>query len=201
MKNSKFKNKTIIGLTGGIATGKSTVARIFESLGIKVIYLDKIAKQILEKGTKWHKEVTSNFTEAVVNGEIDRKKLREIIFNDTHKKSLLEKITHPLIMRQTKNEIANSNEKVIVIEAPLLFEAGFDCLTDFVICTVCDLDTQISRLTARDNIDKDLALKMINSQMNLNLKSQKSDFVIDTTAGVDEIRQEVFKMLTMNNLN
>src|SRR5690554_3104871 len=120
----------LIGLTGGIASGKSTVSSYLEELGAIIIDADKIAKYTLKKGEKAFKGVIDYFGEDILNrdGEINRSKLARIIFNDQKKRKILENITHPIIIKKINKKIEEYQEsnRIIILDAPLLFEVGLD---------------------------------------------------------------------------
>ena len=170
----------IIGLTGGIGTGKSAVAECFGAMGAEIVGTDEIARKVVEPGTIGFDALIKVFPEAFLNGVLNRRFLREIIFNDPQKRAQLEAVTHILILGEVLNRIKNSVMKVIVIEAPLLFETGLEKVTNITVCTVCELSERIRRICARDNCSQELAEKMIAAQMDNDRKAARCDYVIDT---------------------
>ncbi len=190
-------NKLIIGLTGGIASGKTTVVRILDDLGAYIIDADGIAHQILQKKQEGWQKVVGEFGKEILSedGKIDRKSLGEIVFNDKNKLKKLEKITHPLIIKKIKDEINNNQDQdVIVIEAPLLYEAGIDNLMDQIWVVYVDRNTQIKRLKERNQYNKEDAQKRINSQLSLEKKKEMADEVIDNTGSREELKKQVKKL-------
>ncbi|MBI5574691.1 MAG: dephospho-CoA kinase [Elusimicrobia bacterium] len=165
----------IIGLTGGIASGKTTVLNQFRKLGIKTISCDEIAKKIFYKkniGIKIKK----------IFGILDRKKIAKIIFSDFTKRKQLEKITHPLIIKELKKQLKSLTTYHLpltaVVDVPLLFEARLEKMFDKIIVVYCKKNQQISRLMKRDKLTKSEATKRIASQMSLSKKIKLADFVL-----------------------
>lgn len=155
-----------IGLTGGIASGKSTVASVFESHGAPVIYADKIAREVVAKGSKGLEAIRQTFGESVINnaGELNRSALRDIVFSDQNKKKCLESILHPLIRaRSDELEIAarESGAPYVVFEVPLLLETGRHKDMNKVIVVDVSEKMQISRVMTRDNCSEDQAEKIL----------------------------------------
>ena len=186
----------IIGLTGGIATGKSTVSKILRDLNIKVIDADKIAHNVLE-----HEDVINKiqdvFSKNVVNenGKIDRKKLGKIVFEDNKKLKKLESITHPKILEIIDYKLKESKDELIVLDAPLLFETSLDNKVDEIWVVYANEETQINRLKKRDNLNKKEALDRINSQMDLDKKANKADIVIKNESTIEALENKVKKLI------
>lgn len=189
--------KLVVGITGGIACGKSNVCNNIRDLGYKVLDCDKISYELSLKGNALYKKIIEAFGSEILlsNGEIDRKGLGEIIFKDSSKRVLLNSISHPLIKDELIKQIALLNEDIIFIEVPLLYEAGFDDLCDYVICIFLDENIQIERLMERDLIDRNYAIKKINSQMSLEKKKLFADFIINTKGSFDETKMQVEKII------
>ena len=189
--------KRIIGVTGGIASGKSNVCNIIKNMGFEVIDCDEISYRLSKKGCPIYDEILKAFGNDYLldNGEIDRKKLGRLIFNDTKKKELLNKISHPIIIKEIKRRIDNSENELIFLEAPLLYEAHIENLCDKVICVFLNKKHQVERLMERDGIDEDFALAKIHSQMDLDFKKSLANYVIDTRGTFDETRVQVEKVV------
>ncbi|AGB40427.1 dephospho-CoA kinase [Halobacteroides halobius DSM 5150] len=183
-----------IGLTGGIASGKSTVTKLLEELGVEVIDTDQIAHQLMEpKKEVWNK-IVDNFGKEILlsSNEIDRKKLGEIIFNDIQAKKKLDQITHPAIiaeLRERMREVGPDN--LIVAEVPLLIEADMLDLFDRIWLVYVSREVQIERLMARGNFDHQEALTRIESQMPLDEKKQYADRIINNNGTPTELENEV----------
>lgn len=184
----------IIGLTGGIATGKSTAARILEDLGARVIDADKIAHEIMEKGEPGYRQVVGHFGEQILTKdcEIDRRRLGETVFDDPQERRKLEELTHPLIIREIKERIERASAEVIIIEAPLLYEAGLDDFMDRVWVVACDRETQIERLQERDGLAAREAEKRIEAQMPLEEKCRRADRVIENNGDIEDLKENIF---------
>jgi dephospho-CoA kinase len=204
----------VVGLTGGIVSGKTTVAQIFKGLGAKVIDVDLIAREIVQPSKKAWKRIVENFGEEILkdNQEIDRKKLGSIVFSNQAKLNLLNKITHPIIIEVIKKQLAQirqqskqANKEVIcIVDAPLLFEAHLAEMMDKTIVVYLSEKEQIIRLLKRNGISKDEALKRIKAQMPLKEKISLADYVIDNSKSPEDTKKEVlqlWKILTKNLLN
>lgn len=190
----------IIGLTGGIATGKSTVANMFKDYGIPVVDTDKISFDLLQKGTSSYDEVVALFGDEILfsNGDINRKKLGSDIFNDDHKRMGLNNIIHPKIKSITFSEVKKHEElgaPIIVIDVPLLFEVDGKKQIDKSIVVYTSPEIQIERLMNRDSIDKEYALQKIASQIPINEKVKLADYVIDNSESVLATKKEFNKII------
>lgn len=185
-----------IGLTGGIASGKSTVSDILRAKGAWIIDADKLARQVVEPGQPALKEITVVFGEGVLlpNGQLNRKLLGEIVFADDVKRRLLEDITHPAISRAVDEEINRAEQAgvaVVVLDVPLLIETGWTTMVDELWVVYVSPETQIERLIKRDGLDRKQALDRIASQMRLQDKLQYANVIIDNNQGLDETTTQV----------
>ena len=189
--------KRIIGVTGGIASGKSNVCRVIKNLGYEVIDSDLIAKELSEKGKVIYNSIINVFGEEYLdeNKEIDRKKLGKLIFNNSAAKLLLDKATHPYIVEEIKNRLSVSKNQLIFVDIPLLYDCNLTYLCDKIICVYVDLETQIERLMARDKIEHEYALSKINSQMSLEKKKELADFVIDSSKSFENTEKQVLEII------
>ncbi|KAA0044355.1 hypothetical protein IC582_017521 [Cucumis melo] len=191
----------IVGLTGGISSGKSTVSNLFKAHDIPIVDADLIARDVVEKGTGGWKKVVSAFGEDILlsNGEIDRRKLGQIVFADPAKRKLLNQLLAPYISSGILWKIVKlwiKGYKVIVLDIPLLFEAKMDRWTKPTIVVWVDSETQLQRLVARDGQSHDDARNRINAQMALDLKRDKADIVIDNTGSLDDLNQRFQEVLS-----
>jgi len=186
-----------IGLTGGIATGKSSVLKIFEEEGIRTINVDEIARQITRKEEEGYRRVVEAFGKEILreNGEIDRKKLGKLVFSDEKKRKELEKILHPLIverMRKLLEEFEREHPcEPVVIEVPLLFEVELDREMDITVVVYAPQEIQIERLMMRDGLTKEEAVKRLKSQIPIEEKRKLADVVIDNSKSPEETRKQV----------
>lgn len=189
----------VIGLTGGIASGKSLVSDWFRKVHIKVIDADSVYKNLLKVDNNLYNEVTNAFNlEKNENNRLDFKLLARIVFNDRSKLELLNKITHPYVIKKIEEMITEYKQKgedIIILAVPLLFEAKMEYLCDKIICVYLDRETQIERLLNRSNLDREVALKRIESQMDLNQKKAKADYVIDNSYSRDNSYLQFIQIL------
>lgn len=178
----------VIGITGGIASGKSHVVDVISKMGYEVIDSDKISYELSLKGNKVYNEIINTFGEEYVlsNGEIDRKKLGRLIFNSEKDKQKLNEISHPYIIKEIKKRLKESQGPIVFLDIPLLYEAKLEYLCDKIICVYLDKTKQIERLMARDGIDYEYALKKINSQIDLQIKAKQSDYIINSYGSLEQ---------------
>jgi dephospho-CoA kinase len=199
----KVKNKTlVIGLTGGIASGKSSVARVLKKLGARIIDADKISRSILVRGKPAYKKVLKLFGNIITDRKknIDRKKLAGIVFFNPKLRGSLEKITHPQIIAKINKEIKRSSSKpVLVIDAPLLFEAGLQKTVDKTIVVWAPREAQKARLRARDDLNLRQINARIDSQLSLEKKKRLADHVIDNSRDIAALKlntKKLWRLLT-----
>lgn len=187
----------VIGLTGNIATGKSTVAGMLEKLGARIIDADRVARDIVKPGEPAWKEIAEKFGKGMLNddGTINRGKLGEIVFNDEAKRKALNDITHPRIIGAIRELVAgykNENIPVVVIEAALIVEkGGLKNLIDSLIVVVSSEESQIERLTARNGYSREEALARIRSQMPSAEKAGHADYLIDNSGSPENTEEQV----------
>lgn len=186
----------IIGLTGGIASGKSTVSTMFSSLDIPVVDADKISREVVEPGEDAYQEIRNVFGEDIIKEDqsIDRKKLGAIIFADEDKRKQLNGIVHPAVrkeMLRQRDDFAHKGEKCIVLDIPLLFEGNLSRIVDKTIVVSVDRDVQLNRLMERDQSTKEKAIQRIQSQLPISEKVKLADAVIDNNG----TKTESFKQL------
>jgi dephospho-CoA kinase len=195
----------IIGLTGGIGSGKSAAAKILKGLGLKVIDLDQITHKLMRPGEIGYIEIKKQFGEKYIDtkGEIDRKLLREEIFSSFDLKKIIESILHPIIFEECNKQLnLLKHEKYIVLVIPLLFETkNYINLVDESLLIDCDLETQIKRVIKRDNISKALANRIIKNQMNRQEKQLLADKVILNDGDINHLENQLdsyYKKLLMD---
>ncbi len=193
MKKPKQKNKLILGLTGSFGSGKSTVAKIFTRYGAKVIDADKIAHQIVKPGSPVYKKIIYAFGKGVLgkNNRLDRAKLARSVFADKKLIRKLDRITHPKIIRLIKGEIKHTKSKVIILDAPLLIEAGLRNLVDKLIVVKIKRSKQLSRLIKKTRMRRNEILSRIKCQLPLGHKVRLADFVIDNSGDIKKTRKQV----------
>lgn len=173
----------IIGLTGGIASGKSFVAEILRNLGAEVIDADDIYHKLIQPGSSLYKEIVSKLGRGILSsdGSIDRKKLGNLIFSNDGERQKLNALTHPYIIEAIKEQLIKKDAKVIVIVAPLLIESGQETLVDELWLVAVNRKRQVQRLIKRDNLSLEDAEKRIESQMSQDAKKRYADFIIDNS--------------------
>jgi len=177
-----------IGLTGGIASGKTTVSDLFAELDVAVVDTDVISRQLLEIDQPCYEQVLRHFGNSILqrNRAIDRIQLRRLVFNDELEKRWLEGVLHPVVYRQTLQLIEKySNNAYVLVVIPLLFESNFRSLVDRVLVIDCPPEIQIARLISRDNIDRELAQQMLAQQWSNNGRLKLADDVICNDGSLD----------------
>lgn len=183
----------IVGLTGGIASGKSTVSNIFRKFGLKIIDADKVAKEISQREDV-EREIKNFFGPVIIkkDNQVDRAKLREIVFSDEKKLKVLNSMIHPKIIFEFKKikEKSDKND-IIIFDVPLLFEVGMDKLCDKIILVFINREEQVRRIQERDKISKELCEKIIDAQLNLEEKIAKADIIIDNNGSLEELKIKV----------
>ncbi|NLL88274.1 MAG: dephospho-CoA kinase [Firmicutes bacterium] len=187
----------VYGLTGSIATGKSTVAGMLRELGSAVIDADRIAKDVTALGQPGWYEVLKAFPEVVTAEQgIDRKKLAELIFDDRQKRKRLETIIHPLVFAEIKKEatLLERSGKVVFADIPLLYETNCQSWIDFVVVVYVPEPVQLERVMRRDQLTRSEALKRIKAQWPIELKRQLADYVIDNSGTFDQTRDQVDRL-------
>ena len=195
----------IIGLTGGIGSGKSAAATILKGLGLKIIDLDQITHDLMKQGELGYIEIKKEFGEKYIDtkGAIDRKLLREEIFSSSDLKKRIESILHPIIFEECNKKLnILKHEKYIVLVIPLLFETkNYISLIDESLLIDCDLETQVERVIKRDNVSKALANRIIKNQMNRQEKQLLADKVILNDGNINYLKTQLdsyYKKLNMD---
>ncbi len=184
----------VVGLTGSIASGKSLVTNYLRKLNYQVIDSDVISHNILFLDDV-KKEIVNAFgKEVLVDNNIDRKILGNIVFNDINKKSLLESIMLPFIVSEIKKQLSQTDE-ILFLDAPLLIEYNLQYLVDKIIVIKVDEDIQLKRLMERDNITKEYAIKKIESQLPSIEKLKYANFIIDNSHDINSTYNQVDKIL------
>lgn len=195
----------IFGITGGIATGKSTVSSMIKEYGLNVIDADVIAHQVMEPGQEAYEKVVSHFGTDILleNDHIDRKKLGDIVFYDEDKRLLLNSLVHPAVrkaMQKQQKEAEERGEKAVFLDIPLLYENGLEHLVEKVIVVYTDVNTQLERLMARNHLTEEAAMARIRSQMPIEEKKQRADEVIDNRGSLANTRKQLVNILQKYDL-
>jgi dephospho-CoA kinase len=190
----------VAGLTGGIATGKSTVAAMLASAGAKVVDADRIARDAVRPGTEAHAEVVARFGAGILrpDGAIDRPRLAAVVFADPAEKRALEGIVHPRVRREIAEQLQRLREadpgRVAVVDVPLLFETGMDRGLRPTIVVYAPEDVQLRRLIARDGLAEADALRRIRTQMPIEAKRARADIVIDNSGPLEKTRRQALEV-------
>ena len=190
--------KVVIGLTGGIGTGKSTVSQILKEKKIPVIDLDIISHEVI-KFPKVVEKIVENFGKEILeynntgNWIVSREKLGRVIFGNREKRLILNSIMHPEILRIMREKIleCKKENKIIFVEIQLLFEVQWEKEFDYILLVSAEKETQIKRILSRDNRSKEEALSIINSQMSLDEKKKRSDYVIENDGNIQDLENKV----------
>ena len=186
----------IIGLTGGIGSGKSAAGNEFSKLGITVIDADLVAKEAASKISTAYKNIVDHFGNDILDDfeNIDRKKLRDIIFSKPSQKEILESFLHPVIKENITNQILSSKSDYTIIMVPLIFETNSMNQYQRILVVDCDEELQISRATKRDNSNKEDIQKILNSQASREERLSIADEVILNNSSIEFLKQEVLKV-------
>ncbi|EAE3615794.1 dephospho-CoA kinase [Listeria monocytogenes] len=189
-----------IGLTGSVATGKSTVSNMIQQAGIPLVDADIAARKVVEPGTEGLKEIVAYFGEEILlaDGTLDRAKLGEIIFKDKEKREKLNEITHPRVkdyMLEARERFFRVGEELVFFDIPLLFESHLESLVDQIVVVWTTPETELKRLMERNNLTKEDALRRIESQMGIDEKARKADFVIDNNESLEKTQKQVYTFI------
>lgn len=186
-----------VGLTGGIASGKSTVAAMFAELGARLIDTDVIAREVVAPGGLVLQRIVETFGREALdeNGELDRQKLREKIFNDQQDRQKLNEIVHPAVAEKVQTELdgieRENPQAVALVDVPLLYETGTMNRYDAVVVVYVPPQVQVQRLMARDGVSRKAAEQSLKAQMPLEEKRKKAQFVVDNSGTLQETRKQV----------
>lgn len=186
----------IVGLTGGIGSGKSTVANLFAKLGVPIIDTDHIARELSETNKSVAAEIRKKFGAEVVSpsGELDRRKLRDIIFSNDEKRKQLEEILHPLIREEISRTVKTFNYPYCIVVIPLLFEKDPNPLINRILVVDTLENLQISRTRARDNVDDEHVQAIMKSQVKRSHRLEKANDVIVNDKKIEDLRIQVKKL-------
>jgi dephospho-CoA kinase len=192
-----FKHGVLtVGITGGIGAGKTTVCKIFEELGAKVIYADELAKEIMENDESLKKKIKKIFGEkSYIGGKLNRKFIADIIFSSDEKRKLLESIVHPAVIKRILSDLKKIADEgkynFVIVEAALIFESGFDKELDYVLVVDADDEIKIKRIMERDKCSREEVLKRMRAQLDSKIKRELADMVIINDGDIDELRKKV----------
>jgi len=192
----------IIGLTGGIATGKTQVSNYLKSLGISVIDADIVTKQVESKGQPGLTAIIDNFGDEFLNedGELDRQRFGNMVFSSNRSLTKLIRVINPFIEQEIYHQIElHSSEKVIVLDAPTLFENGYNSIVDEIVLVYADPTTQLTRLMNRNQLETADAMKRISSQWPLTIKQELADVVFYNSGEFNLTKQQIDNWIKKEN--
>ena len=190
-----------VGLTGGIGSGKSTVSAYMEKRGIPVIDADKIAREIVKKGSPVLKELSEAFGHDIIDveGDLDRKKLASRAFSNAESKNILDRITqkriYDIAYSRLKKLSLEGKEKMVLIDAPLLFESGLSRLVDEIWVVSADLKTRVERVAERDKISREQISRIAENQLDEEEKEKKADRVLDNSGTKEQLYEQIERLL------
>lgn len=184
----------VVGLTGQTGAGKSTVSKVFEANGFAVINADHVARNVVEKGSRCLAEIEDFFGRNVINsdGTLNRKALAAIVFSDHSKLEMLNTITYPYITSSILKKIrmhASRDEKLILLDAPTLFESRADDFCEIIISVLADHDIRQTRIISRDGLTAEQAQKRMNSQLDEEFFGSHSDYIIHNNGDLDTVNE------------
>ena len=189
--------RVLLGVTGGIASGKSTVARMLEELGAPIIDFDVLSRVVVEPGKEAWKDIVAFFGEQVLQEDrtLDRKKISEIVFQDPEKRKKLEGYIHPRIYEEFTNRVKELTQKdpqvIIQVVVPLLIEANLQHLFHKILVVYVPEETQIQRLMERDRISRETAQSILSAQLSIEEKKAYADYLVDNSGSVEETKKQV----------
>ncbi|NHN31389.1 dephospho-CoA kinase [Paenibacillus agricola] len=195
-----------IGLTGGIASGKSTVSNMLVQRGALLIDADRIAREVVAPGSPVLQKVAERFGSEVLlpDGTLNRKKLGELVFGNPQALQDLEGLMHPSIRALMRERMEyyehNHPDKLVVVDVPLLYESGLEAMYEAVVVVYVPRSVQLERLTARDGLSHEQAERRLNAQMDIELKKTRADIVIDNQGGLSQTEGQVDRLLKERGL-
>lgn len=186
----------IIGLTGGMGSGKSTVGARLREWGVPVIDADRIAREVVDPGKPALRALIDHFSDAIVDerGALRRDELARLVFESDEERRALESIVHPAIASETQRQMAalkNAGEPLVVYEAPLLFEVGREGMCDEVVAVIADEAVQLERIRARGGVDNRQARARIAAQLPQSVKAERADVVLENSGSMDALLERV----------
>lgn len=187
----------ILGLTGGIGTGKSTVGKILQKKGYPVVDTDIISREVVQLPEILEKLQKEFGKEIIENGKLNRNKLGQIVFKDKNKLNMLNSIMHPAILKKMWSDVEKLKKeyKHIFVDVPLLFEINIEKSFDKIVLVYANRNIQVNRIMLRDGKTKDEALNVINSQMDIEIKKEKSDYIIENENTLENLENNINNIL------
>ena len=184
-----------IGLTGGIGTGKTTVAHLFSGLGIPIYDSDARAKELMADNAKLKNKIVQSFgNESFIGGQLNRKHLSKQVFNSKDLLNKLNAIVHPFVLEDFNLWVSNQNTKYIIKESAILIESGAHQNMDKIILVTCPLSLRLSRVVSRDGIAESEIIKRIDNQINEDEKKKYSDYTIENNQNLSTLKEKVYSL-------
>jgi dephospho-CoA kinase len=190
----------VVGLTGGIASGKSTVGQIFRESGVPVICADELAREAVQPGSLALEEIRRLFGDEFLDqsGNLDRVAMAQVVFQDSRKRKVLESIVHPVVAERQRSlieEFSRQGNLFVVVDVPLLYESQLEDEFDMVIVVYVPVPLQELRLIERDKMSHTQARERLDAQMPIEVKKERADVLIDNTGSLEHTREQVLKMI------
>lgn len=189
-------SKFVVGLTGGIGSGKTTVANLFAAEGICLVDADIVAREVVAQDSDGLKAIVAHYGVGILtpDGQLDRAKLRQRIFSNDEERKWLNQLLHPIIRQEMQNQVEIATSPYVIMVVPLLFENGLDKLVNRTLVVDISPDLQISRTVKRDNVDISQVNNIINSQCSRSEKLAKADDIIDNQGDISTLKRKVLTL-------
>jgi len=193
MNQSSQHSRFVVGLTGGIGSGKSTVANLFSRQEIEIIDADEISRTLVKTGSPVLEAIIKHFGSSITDaeGNLDRKQLRELVFADNAEKEWLENLLHPLVRQEIQRQVAASSSQYVIIVVPLLLESENYSDVDRILVIDVTEDVQLERIKKRDGSSETLARSIMDAQMKRERRLKSADDVISNNSGIDSLEKQV----------
>lgn len=187
---------TIIGLAGGIGSGKSTITKYFNNIGIQSVDADDVARLVVQLGSTCLDQIHQRYGDSILldDGNLNRKSLRNLIFDNPEERSWLEGLTHPAIRKEISVQLSSITSPYALLVHPLLFETNQDAICDLVIAIDVPESIQLQRVMSRDNISRENAGKIMATQLSNSERIKRADLVFENSGNIDEMNAKVFKL-------
>ena len=192
-----FGKKYIVGLTGGLASGKSTIARMLIERGFDVIDADEVARDVVKPGSESLEKIVNRWGSEILNddGSLNRKKLASIVFKDKSQRKELEKILHPEILNRMIQLAENSANEIVILVAPLLFEEQLDEWCDFTVSLTAPDEVRIERAMKKHKINREMVQDRMKAQLSEKKRNSKADYVVNTDCTIEELQSKVDNLI------
>ncbi|MCS6230715.1 dephospho-CoA kinase [Shewanella baltica] len=189
-------SKFVVGLTGGIGSGKTTVANLFAAEGITLVDADIVAREVVAPGSKGLETIVTHFGAEILTpeGELDRAKLRQRIFSHPEEREWLNQLLHPMIRQEMLAQVEKATSAYVIMVVPLLFENGLDRLVNRTLVVDISPELQINRTVKRDNVDASQVNNIISSQCSRSEKLARADDIIDNQGEISTLKREVLAL-------